>query len=89
MNQVKRTEAVYQQNETLWFIALSIIFFAILQIFKDHLIYRHDLFFSQPWRWWTAHWVHVGWTHYLLNVLAFACLPFLFPYIHKKNLKPL
>ncbi|RKG40318.1 rhombosortase [Acinetobacter rongchengensis] len=54
------------------------IFFGILQFFQQHLIYQYDVLFSQPWRIWTGHWVHVGWIHYLLNILAFACLPFLF-----------
>ena len=75
-----------KQNDTVLFIFFSLIFFAVLQCFQDHLIYRHDLFFSQPWRWWTAHWVHVGWIHYVLNVLALMCLPFLFPQINKKAL---
>lgn len=74
------------RSETVKWIVCSMIFFAILQCFQAHFIYRQDLFFSQPWRWWTAHWVHVGWIHYFLNVFALACLPFLFPQVNKQAL---
>ncbi len=72
------------RNETVKWIVCITIFFAILQCFQAQFIYRHDLFWNQPWRWWTAHWVHVGWIHYFLNILTLACLPFLFPQINKK-----
>ena len=62
------------------------IFFAILQFFQPHFIYQYDVILSQPWRLWTGHWVHVGWIHYLLNILALACLPFLFSQIKQKYL---
>lgn len=61
------------------FIAMVVSLCACLQIFKDHFIYWQDHLFAEPWRLWTAHWVHVGWIHYLLNMIAFACLPFIFP----------
>lgn len=60
------------------------IIFAILQLFQQQFIYQYDVLFSQPWRLWTGHWVHVGWVHYLLNIVALACLPFLFPHIKQK-----
>lgn len=75
-----------KHDENLWFIVLSMVFFAVLQLFQNILMYQYDLFWTQPWRWWTAHWVHVGWIHYGLNVLALACLPFLFPNIQQKIL---
>ncbi|MBJ8552855.1 rhombosortase [Acinetobacter bereziniae] len=75
-----------KHNENFWFIGLSITFFAVLQLFQSALIYQSDLFLTQPWRWWTGHWVHVGWIHYGLNVLALACLPLLFPNIQQKVL---
>lgn len=74
----------HKLDKNILFIATSIIFFAMLQLFQTHFIYQHDVFLSQPWRWWTGHWVHVGWIHYVLNVLALACLPFLFPNIKKQ-----
>ncbi|ANF82555.1 rhombosortase [Acinetobacter sp. NCu2D-2] len=61
------------------FIAVVVSISACLQIFKDTFIYWQDYILSEPWRLWTAHWVHVGWIHYFLNILAFACLPFIFP----------
>lgn len=73
-------------NDSMQFVMVCAIFFAALQFFQQQFIYRHDVFFTQPWRWWTGHWVHVGWIHYLLNVLVFACLPFLFPNIKKISL---
>lgn len=72
-----------KNNETVFFIAFCIIFFAMLQFFQTFFIYRQDIFFNQPWRWWTAHWVHVGWIHYLLNILVLTCLPFIFPHVKK------
>lgn len=63
------------------FIAVCIVLSAGLQVFQEYFIYWRLSFFEQPWRWWTAHWVHVGWIHFLLNAVAFACLPFIFPQI--------
>lgn len=65
------------------FIAVCLSLSACLQVFQQHFIYWRPFFFEEIWRWWTAHWVHVGWIHYLLNMVAFACLPFIFP--HLKN----
>ena len=62
------------------FIAFCMSFSACLQVFQEHFIYWRPIFFEEIWRWWTAHWVHVGWIHYLLNMIAFACLPFIFPH---------
>lgn len=61
------------------FIAFFASFSACLQVFADGFIYWQSALFAEFWRIWTAHWVHVGWIHYLLNMLAFACLPFIFP----------
>ncbi len=61
------------------FIAICLSFSACLQVFPDTFIYWRDSLFPQVWRIWTAHWVHVGWIHYFLNMLAFICLPFIFP----------
>lgn len=73
-----------KKNQTVLFIFSLVLFFAVLQCFRTHLIYQADIFFSQPWRWWTGHWVHVGWVHYVLNVTVLICLFYLFPYIQKK-----
>lgn len=73
-----------QQRRLSCFMILGCaIFFGILQFFQQQFVYQYDVLFSQPWRIWTGHWVHVGWIHYLLNILAFACLPFLFPNIRQ------
>lgn len=58
----------------------------ILQFGMDFFVYSRAEMLSQPWRWWTAHWVHVGWRHYGLNMLAFMSLPFIFPHIRPKTL---
>ena len=63
------------------FIAFCMSFSACLQVFQEHFIYWRPIFFEEIWRWWTAHWVHVGWIHYALNMVAFACLPFIFPHL--------
>ncbi|QDK96605.1 rhombosortase [Acinetobacter tandoii] len=63
------------------FIAVVASISASLQIFADYFIYWRPDLLAQFWRLWTAHWVHVGWIHYLLNMLAFACLPFIFPHV--------
>ncbi|MGE8654785.1 MULTISPECIES: rhombosortase [unclassified Acinetobacter] len=61
------------------FLAIFVSLCACLQVFKDHFIYWQDTLFHDFWRLWTAHWVHVGWIHFFLNMLAFICLPFIFP----------
>ena len=63
------------------FIAVVASISASLQIFSDYFIYWRPDLLAQFWRLWTAHWVHVGWVHYLLNMLAFACFPFIFPHV--------
>lgn len=68
-----------QLQRKIIFIAIVVSLSACLQIFKDVFIYWQDSLWTEPWRLWTAHWVHVGWIHYFLNILAFACLPFIFP----------
>lgn len=60
------------------FIAACLSLSASLQVFVDFFIYWQATLFQEPWRIWTGHWVHVGWMHYLLNMAAFACLPFIF-----------
>lgn len=61
------------------FIAVFMSFCACLQIFLEQFIYWRPSLPEEFWRFWTAHWVHVGWVHYLLNIVAFICLPFIFP----------
>ena len=65
------------------FIAACMSVSACLQIFAEHFIYWSTHLLDEFWRLWTGHWVHVGWIHYALNMVAFACLPFIFP--HLKN----
>ncbi|WP_445117117.1 rhombosortase [Acinetobacter sp. WZC-1] len=78
-------------NDQAWirkivFLAVCLCISACLQVFQRFFIYWRPHFFAEPWRWWTAHWVHVGWVHFLLNMLAFACLPFIFPQIKQRYL---
>ncbi|MDM1764789.1 MULTISPECIES: rhombosortase [unclassified Acinetobacter] len=72
-----------QWKKRITLIASCICISACLQIFQAQFIYWRYSFFSEIWRWWTAHWVHVGWIHFLLNIIAFACFPFIFP--HTQN----
>ncbi|WP_111858127.1 rhombosortase [Acinetobacter sp. CFCC 10889] len=73
-----------QLNKRVILIASCICISACLQIFQAVFIYWRYSFFSEIWRWWTAHWVHVGWIHFALNMIAFACLPFIFPHIKNR-----
>ncbi len=68
------------------FIAICMSLSASLQVFQEWFIYWRPSFFEEVWRGWTAHWVHVGWIHYLLNMIAFACLPFIFPHAQNRYL---
>ena len=68
------------------FIAICMSLSACLQVFQEVFIYWRPYFFEEIWRWWTAHWVHVGWIHYALNMIAFACLPFIFPHVKNRYL---
>lgn len=50
-----------------------------LQYDQPLWVYQADLLWQQPWRLWTAHWVHVGWAHAALNLTALLLLPWIFP----------
>lgn len=67
-------------------IVSCILISAVLQRFQPYFIYLHSDFWAEPWRCWTAHWVHVGWIHYLLNMLAFICLLSIFPQVKNRYL---
>lgn len=51
----------------------------LLQFYQPYLIYQSDVLWSEPWRLWTAHWIHVGWSHAVLNLAALLLLPLIFP----------
>ena len=70
----------------LMLIVLSALLSAIMQFAPDFFIYLREVMLSQPWRFITAHWVHVGWVHYLLNLIAFICFPFIFHKIRTRLL---
>ena len=61
----------------LW-VYFCIVLMSFLQIFLTDCIYSHSHLFSQPWRLWTGHWVHLGVWHWVLNVVALALLPEIF-----------
>ncbi|AOA57290.1 rhombosortase [Acinetobacter larvae] len=63
----------------LLFVACCMVISALLQLLQAESVYWRWAFWSEPWRWWSAHWVHVNWIHYFLNIFAFICLPFIFP----------
>lgn len=66
-------------SQKIIFLAIFVSLSACLQVFQDSFIYWQDSLLSEFWRLWTAHWVHVGWIHFALNIAAFCCLPFIFP----------
>ena len=70
-------------SQKIVFLAVVVSVCACLQVFPEAFIYLRKDLLTEFWRLWTAHWVHVSWIHYFLNMLAFICLPFIFP--HLKN----
>lgn len=74
------------KRKTLLFMAAFVVFSAALQFAKIDFIYNRSLLFIEPWRWWTAHWVHLGWRHYALNMLAFMFIAVIFPRVSKHSL---
>lgn len=61
----------------LW-VYFCIALMSFLQLFFTECIYNHQVLFSQPWRLWTGHWVHLSVWHWVLNVAALALLPEIF-----------
>ncbi len=61
----------------LW-VYFCIALMSFLQFFFIDLHYSHSLLFSEPWRLWTGHWVHLGVWHWVLNIAALALLPEIF-----------
>ncbi len=47
----------------------------LLQRYWPTFIYDRTQLFSQLWRLWTGQWVHLGWIHAILNLIALCCLP--------------
>ena len=70
----------------VWLIVAYGVIAGILQCYMPQFIYMNELMTAEPWRWWTAQWVHVGWRHYLLNMIGFLCFPFIFPHISRSAL---
>ncbi len=65
----------------IYFAIASMLFF---QIFFAQAIYDRHVFFTEPWRWWTAHWVHLGAWHWVLNAVALSLLPEIFFYTSRR-----
>lgn len=68
-----------QGKRLLWCIVWCALVSALLQYAMPALRYVYDWIPAQPWRLLTSHWVHLGWRHYALNMLAFLFLPLVFP----------
>lgn len=66
----------------LCFMAASLL----MQMHLSWFVFERDSMNSQPWRYWTGHWVHLGWKHLLLNFVALVLLPVLFVKCHSKQL---
>lgn len=65
-------------QHNLIFLAICTAITIFLQIFSSYFIYFVPELPQQFWRFWTGHWVHVSWIHWLFNWIAFACIPFIF-----------
>lgn len=65
-----------KQFEPYVFACLWLLFTALLQVLgKSTFRYESDIFSTfEIWRLLTAHWVHLNWTHWLLNNLGFILL---------------
>jgi rhomboid family GlyGly-CTERM serine protease len=61
----------------LW-VYLAIALMSFSQFFLINFIYDRHVFLIEPWRLWTAHWVHLSVWHWALNVAALALLPEIF-----------
>jgi rhomboid family GlyGly-CTERM serine protease len=61
----------------LW-VYLAIVQMLFFQLFFTDFAYNRQVLFSEPWRLWTAHWVHLGVWHWVLNAAALALLPEIF-----------
>ena len=68
------------------FLLVSSLLTLGLQFNAEVFIYLQSLILQQPWRILTAHWVHVGWIHCVMNLLALWCLPLIFPEVKTKQL---
>ena len=61
----------------LW-VYLAIALMVFFQIFFINVIFDRQVLFIEPWRLWSAHWVHLGVWHFALNAVALALLPEIF-----------
>jgi rhomboid family GlyGly-CTERM serine protease len=60
------------------FVYLAVLSLGLCQLFFDQFIYLRADLAAQPWRLWTAHWVHITAWHWGLNAAALALLPEVF-----------
>lgn len=70
-------------KKTLLMLAVCVSVSACLQIFQQYFIYWRFSFFTEPWRWWTGHWVHVGWIHFFIEYARFYLSAFYLSYDEK------
>ena len=66
-----------------YMITASFTLAVIFQIKPDEFFYLRQNMLIEPWRFLTAHFVHVGWVHLALNMFALICLPYIFPKFNK------
>jgi len=57
---------------------LALVSMLVCQLFFNQAIYLRTELWSQPWRLWTAHWVHITLLHWLFNAAALVLLPEIF-----------
>lgn len=58
-------------------LALAVLAIAALPL-ADALEWRRGLLATQPWRVFTGHWVHLGWTHAAVNAAALVLMAWLY-----------
>ena len=71
-------ERLVARSSLRWWVYLAIALMSFSQIFFINAIFDRHVLFSEPWRLWTAHWVHLGLWHFALNAIALVLLPEIF-----------
>jgi rhomboid family GlyGly-CTERM serine protease len=65
-------------------IYFAIALMLVTQLFFVSALYDRHVLFKEPWRLWSAHWVHLGVWHFVLNAIALALLPEIFQHASRR-----
>ena len=72
-------------QQSIGYIITASFMLAVIFQFQPHVFYYLKTnMLIEPWRFYSAHFVHVGWVHLGLNMLALFCLPYIFKQINPK-----